>query len=115
MDRGRSRATRAGPRQVSRIGRALMALTTPDPVEQKPGARLVIRVRSDGLTRGKAAAAAVHAALIHLGEHPGTPVIVLGANKAEIEAMPTVVRDAGRTEVEPGTVTAGAAWEPPRG
>lgn len=68
--------------------------------------RLVIKVRS-GLSRGKYAAAAVHAALLHLGVHPGTPVIVLGANAGDIEGMATVVRDAGRTEVEPGTITAG--------
>lgn len=68
--------------------------------------RLVIRVRS-GMSRGKYAAAAVHAALLHFGVHPGTPVIVLGANKTEIEKMETIVTDAGRTEVEPGTITAG--------
>lgn len=75
------------------------------------GERLVIYVNSDvKMSRGKYAAQAVHAALMATGAHPGTPVIVLGAHKADIERMEHVVRDAGRTEVEPGTVTAGAMF-----
>ena len=76
------------------------------------GERLVIRINQDvKMTRGKAAAQAVHAALLACDAHPGVPVIVLGGKRAEIEAMPIRVRDAGRTEVEPGTLTAGAQWE----
>lgn len=76
-----------------------------------PGKRLVIRVRSDvKMSRGKYAAQAVHAALLHLGVHPGTPVIVLGGKRVEVEDMTTLVRDAGWTEVAPGTLTAGASW-----
>ena len=83
-----------------------------------PEDRLVIRVRSDlTMSRGKYAAQAVHAALLHLGVHPGTPVIVLGGDLDEVSSCDTVVHDAGRTEVEPGTLTAGASWEqrPPHG
>lgn len=70
--------------------------------------RLVIWVNSN-VSRGKAAAAAVHAALNHVGIDHG-PVIVLGAKPPAIEAECTsVVHDAGRTEVTPGTTTAGIA------
>ncbi len=75
------------------------------------GERLIIRVRSDvKMSRGKYAPQAVHAALLHLGVHPGTPVIVLGGKRVEVEDMTTLVRDAGWTEVPPGTLTAGASW-----
>ncbi len=74
--------------------------------------RLVIRVRSDlKMSRGKYAAQAVHAALLHLGVHPNTSVIVLGGKPQEVSGCATHVRDAGLNEVEPGTLTAGASWE----
>lgn len=68
--------------------------------------RLTILANRD-VSRGKFAAAAVHAALNHYGIDHGA-VIVLMASKAEItDQCTSVVRDAGRTEVDPGTVTAG--------
>jgi PTH2 family peptidyl-tRNA hydrolase len=73
--------------------------------------RLLVRLNSNiKMTRGKAAAQAIHAALLLLRAHPGTPVIVLGGKPSEIEVMPAQIRDAGRTELEPGTLTAGADW-----
>lgn len=66
------------------------------------------------MSRGKAAAQAVHAALMAAGVHPGIPVVVLGGKSQDIENMRTVVRDAGRTELEPGTLTAGTDWAPDR-
>lgn len=65
------------------------------------------------MTRGKAAAHAVHAALHAMGVHPNVPVIVLGAKPRDIENMRTQIRDAGRTELEPGTLTAGTDWQKP--
>lgn len=75
--------------------------------------RIRIWVNSNtGMSRGKYAAAAVHAALTAAGVHPGVPVIVLGGQRDHVQAMRTVIRDAGHTEVEPGTVTAGTDWAP---
>lgn len=62
------------------------------------------------MSRGKAAAHAVHAALLAAGIHPDVPIIVLGAKPREIEQMQTTVRDSGRTELEPGTLTAGTDY-----
>ena len=73
--------------------------------------RIVIHANSN-VTRGKFAAAAVHAALTAAGVHPGCPVIVLGAKPRDIENLTTVIRDAGLTEVKPGTITAGTDWSP---
>lgn len=64
------------------------------------------------MSRGKYAAHAVHAALMAAGVHPDIPVVVLGAKPRDIENMKTHIRDAGRTELEPGTLTAGTDWEP---
>lgn len=62
------------------------------------------------MSRGKSASQAVHAALLALGVHPGVPVVVLMAKPRDIENMRTVVHDAGRTELEQGTMTAGTDW-----
>jgi PTH2 family peptidyl-tRNA hydrolase len=59
------------------------------------------------MSRHKAAAQAVHAALAAFGIPHGR-VVVLGGRPDEVAAMDAVVRDAGRTEVAPGTLTAGA-------
>ena len=72
-----------------------------------------IWVNSDAtMSRGKYAAHAVHVALTAAGVHPGLPVVVLGAPRADIWKLNTVIHDAGRTELEPGTVTAGTNWTP---
>lgn len=66
------------------------------------------------MSRGKYAAHAVHAAFKAAGvEYPGT-VVVLGAPRAEVEKLDTTIHDAGRTELEPGTLTAGTNWTPKR-
>lgn len=68
--------------------------------------RLVLYVNTD-LTKGKAAAAAVHAALAHYDIEHGA-VIVLNATKTKIKnECSIIIHDAGRTEVPRGTVTAG--------
>ncbi len=74
--------------------------------------RLVIRVNSNAtMSRGKAAAHAVHAALKLYGIEYDHPVIVIGGKPDEILDQTVHIRDAGRTELEPGTLTAGASWE----
>lgn len=74
--------------------------------------RLVVRINNNAkMSRGKAAAQAVHAALALYGIEQDYPVIVLGGKRHEIEACEVTVADAGRTEVTPGTLTAGASWE----
>lgn len=65
------------------------------------------------MSRGKYAAQAVHAALTLAGVHHGGPVVVLGSSAEEVEECKVVIYDAGRTEVEPGTLTAGALWDQP--
>ncbi|MFN3007766.1 hypothetical protein [Mycolicibacterium wolinskyi] len=86
-----------------------------DAIEDAPPApekRLVIRVNSNAkMSRGKAAAHAVHAALKLYGIEYEHPVIVIGGKPDEILAQTVHIRDAGRTELEPGTLTAGASWE----
>ena len=74
--------------------------------------RLVIRLNTNTkMSRGKAAAHAVHAALKLYGIEYDHPVIVIGGKPDEILAQTVHIRDAGRTELEPGTLTAGASWE----
>lgn len=62
------------------------------------------------MTPKKMAAQAVHAALLAYGIPHGR-VLVLGANPGRIEQMSVSVRDAGLTELRPGTLTAGCDLE----
>lgn len=71
--------------------------------------RLVIMANKN-MSRGKYAAHAVHVALDFYGHTDHGAVIVLSGSAGQIkeQAIPeTVFQDQGRTEVEPGTVTAG--------
>lgn len=75
--------------------------------------KLVIHLNTNiKMSRGKAAAHAVHAALMAAGVHPDIPVVVLGSKPRDIEKMRTHIHDAGHTELEPGTLTAGTEWNP---
>src|SRR5690606_28527608 len=100
--------TRSAPRLRSGID---WRLSMSDTSKREDDGRIRIWVNSGAkMSRGKYAAAAVHAALTAAGVHPGTPVIVLGGQRDDIERMRTVIHDAGRTEVEPGTPTAGTDY-----
>lgn len=59
------------------------------------------------ISPGKLAAHAAHAALAAYGIVYEHPIVVLAAGKARIEQMPISIRDAGHTELAPGTVTTG--------
>ena len=73
--------------------------------------RIYINRKLDGvISPNKRAAHAVHAALIAFGVHPDSKVVVLDKGPTVIESMRVVVHDAGHTELEPGTLTAGTNW-----
>lgn len=73
--------------------------------------RLKIYVNTNiTMSRGKMAAHAAHAALTAAGVHPDVPIVVLGAKPRDIEQMSTVIHDHGKTELEPGTLTAGTDY-----
>jgi peptidyl-tRNA hydrolase, PTH2 family len=88
-----------------------MQLASLGPSEIGPDHKLRIYMnRNAEMTPNKRAAHAVHAALIAFGVHPHTKVVVLDKGPTVIEKMRTVVHDAGHTELEPGTLTAGTNW-----
>lgn len=62
------------------------------------------------MSRGKMAAHVAHTVLTAAGVHPDVPIVVLGAKPRDIEQMTTVIHDAGKTELEPGTLTAGTDY-----
>ncbi len=70
----------------------------------------VNRTIKDKASPNKIAAHAVHAALTAFGVHPGVKVIVLDKGPTAIEKMRVAIHDAGHTELEPGTLTAGTDW-----
>ncbi len=83
------------------------------PTDTSPDRKLRIYINrklSDIISPNKRAAHAVHAALSVFGVHPNTKVIVLDKGPTEIAKMRTVIHDAGHTELEPGTLTAGTNW-----
>ena len=89
------------------------ALASRGPGEWSPDHKLRIYInrKLDGvISPNKRAAHAVHAALIAFGVHPNTKVIVLDKGPTVVENMRVAVHDAGHTELEPGTLTAGTDW-----
>lgn len=91
------------------IDRLQAALNPPHGKPEKLRIYLNRKLR-DKATTNKLAAHAVHAALQAFGVHPGVKVIVLDAGPTKIEQMRVSIRDAGHTELEPGTLTAGTNW-----
>jgi PTH2 family peptidyl-tRNA hydrolase len=83
-----------------------MPTVHPHADDDPPEVRVLVNT-DVSMSRHKAAAQAVHAALAAFGIPHGR-VVVLGGRSDEVAAMDAVVRDAGRTEVAPGTLTAGA-------
>ncbi len=63
--------------------------------------------RNVEMTRGKFAAQAVHAALDAMGVNHSRVIVLMGS-PTKIRTMPVQIHDAGHTELEPGTLTAGA-------
>ena len=81
----------------------------PSPGQEPTGApevRILLN-RDVAMTRGKACAQAVHAAL-RAFDVPHGRLVVLAGSRDQVAAMPVVIHVAGLTEVEPGTMTAGA-------
>ncbi|WP_448620552.1 hypothetical protein [Geodermatophilus sp. URMC 65] len=98
-------ATLGPDRRPSPTRTADREVTTVEP-DDAPEVRVLLNTNVS-MSRHKAAAQAVHAALAAFGIPHGR-VVVLGGRPDEVAAMDVVVRDAGRTEVAPGTLTAGA-------
>lgn len=95
----------------ARLRAVLPRVEVQRPAPERRGRKLAIVVNDRvTMTRGKYAAQAVHAALLAARVHPGGPVVVLGGSAADVAAQQHTVRDAGRTELAPGTLTAGASW-----
>lgn len=64
------------------------------------------------MSAGKMAAQAIHATLLAYGIPHGR-VVVLDGRPGQIERMQVQIYDAGRTELAPGTLTAGASISQP--
>lgn len=85
-------------------------MTHPSPTDSA-AAKLKVVVNSNAnMSRGKMAAHVAHAVLTAAGVHPDVPVVVLGGKPRDIQQMTTFIRDAGKTELEPGTITAGTDY-----
>jgi PTH2 family peptidyl-tRNA hydrolase len=87
----------------------IRVLNSPVPHGKPQKLRIYFNRKLD-VTPNKRAAHAVHAALEAFGVHPGVKVIVLDKGPTAIEEMRIAIHDAGHTELEPGTLTAGTNW-----
>ena len=84
-------------------------MTDITPTDEAPKLRVVV-IANATMSRGKMAAHVAHAVLKAAGVHPDVPVVVLGGKPRDIQQMTTFIRDHGKTELEPGTITAGTDY-----
>lgn len=68
----------------------------------------IVYNRNLKMSPGKLAAQAVHAALKAYGIDHGSVVVLMGS-PAKVNEMDVQIRDAGLTELEPGSLTCGAS------
>ena len=97
------------PEQMEEKAQLLLATATQPEHGKLEKLRIYVNRKLDW-SPNKRAAHAVHAALTAFGVHPGVKVVVLDAGPTKIEEMSVAIRDAGHTELEPGTLTAGTNW-----
>lgn len=84
-------------------------MTENTPLDETPKIKIVVNTNVK-MSRGKMAAHVAHAVLQAAGVHPEVPIVVLGGKPRDIEQMTTFIRDHGKTELEPGTITAGTDY-----
>lgn len=80
-----------------------------EPESENSKIRVIVNTNAK-MSRGKLAAHVAHAVLTAAGVHPDVPIVVLGGKPRDIEQMSTFIRDNGKTELEPGTITAGTDY-----
>lgn len=86
-----------------------MTADTAPETDETPKLKVIVNTNAP-MSRGKMAAHVAHAVLTAAGVHPDVPIVVLGGKPRDIEQMTTFIRDHGKTELEPGTITAGTDY-----
>ena len=100
------RVLNAKPRDIPSLG-TLMSERVAYSFDKESNSLTIYMAIRKSDTRDMTATAAAYAALDYY-RVKDVPLTVSGGTLSEIETCPTIIRDAGRTELDPGTVTAGA-------